>query len=52
MHAPHLRLRHPPVFSSLDKYSMNCNKHPKILSSSLYTTVSFYGSKPEYNDES
>lgn len=25
----HLRLRHPPVYFSLDKYSMNCNKHPK-----------------------
>lgn len=29
MHTSHLRLRHPSVFFSLDKYSMNCNKHPK-----------------------
>lgn len=29
MHTPHLCLRHPPVLFSPDKYSMNCNKHPK-----------------------
>lgn len=28
-------------FLSADKYSMNCNKHPKILGSSLYTPSAF-----------
>lgn len=38
-------------FLSADHHFMKCNKHLKILSSSLYTPICFYGSKPEYNDE-